>query len=69
MTWLTFLDIVALKMPCCSPTLLHIADSRQHTRKSLCLKSSPVTIQMKAINTKFLECGAVYYVVQDASNF
>ena len=30
MTWLTFLDIVAWRIRCCSPTLLHMADGRQH---------------------------------------
>ena len=37
MTWLTSLDIVAWKILCCSLTLLHIADSCQHTWKGFCL--------------------------------
>ena len=38
MTWLTFLDIVAWKILCCSLTLLHIADGCQHTWKGFCLQ-------------------------------
>ena len=50
MTWLTFLDIVAWKMRCCSPTLLHIADSRQHTWKGLSLTNMVMSFWNKFHN-------------------